>query len=106
MATKEEIQQLLDAIKGALSARFDENDQPRGVVSQFDENDKRFTTLINGLELDAIFCARVKIFNAQSGSLVHAPSSTSTYCAYLGKLRKEISRIPIVIRKVRWKATF
>jgi hypothetical protein len=93
MATKEEIQQLLDAIKGALSAKFD-------------ENDKRFTTLINGLELDAIFCARVKIFNAQSGSLVHAPSSTSTYCAYLGKLRKEISRIPIVIRKVRWKATF
>ena len=93
MATKEEIQQLLDAIKGALSAKFD-------------ENDKRFTTLINGLELDAIFCTRVKIFNAQSGSLVHAPSSTSTYCAYLGKLRKEISRIPIVIRKVRWKATF
>ena len=36
MATKEEIQQLLDAIKGALSAKFD-------------ENDKRFTTLINGL---------------------------------------------------------
>jgi len=28
MATKEEIQQLLDAIKGALSAKFDENDQP------------------------------------------------------------------------------
>jgi predicted transcriptional regulator len=51
MATKEEIQQLLDAIKGALSAKFE-------------ENDKRFTTLINGLELDAIFCARVKIFNA------------------------------------------
>ena len=37
MATKEEIQQLLDAIKGALSAKFD-------------ENDKRFTTLINGLQ--------------------------------------------------------
>ena len=34
MATKEEIQQLLDAIKGALS-------------SKFDENDKMFTTLIN-----------------------------------------------------------
>ena len=97
MASKEEIQQLLDAIKGALSAKFD-------------ENDKRFTTLINGLQTQ--FSAQESRFSTleQVVQQMADPAVSSTHAHVLPRiclreLRKEISRISIVIGKVRWKAT-
>ena len=64
MATKEEIQQLLDAIKGALSAKFD-------------ENDKMFTTLINGLQTQ--FSAQESRFSTLEQQQMVNPAVSCTH---------------------------